>query len=301
MHRHFYHNNPMSPSTSPLRIVQVALVWLLLLGGELAAQIEVSPTRVLLTTRSRAQEINIYNSSDDQVEITTELGFKLIQSDSAGRISLRDAERPEETERSCKDWIKLFPRRFMLAPHTSRSVRVLIVPPDGVGDGEFWARVVFGSAPVAPALAGNSDTSGIIRSSLQMRLSLDIPIIFRRGTVETGIALEGFSVRRTEKGLLALADLRRLGNAAYRGTLRLQVRTPDGEEVASAEEQFTSEFTVRRGLRLPLLPPGSYRVEATLVSTKKGGANDAVLPAPTVQQQYDLLVSPTDINVTARE
>jgi hypothetical protein len=126
-------------------------------------------------------------------------------------------------------------------------------------------------------------------------------VIFRRGNVETGIAVEGLTVRRREKGLLALLDVRRLGNCAYRGTIRTRIRNSDGEELATAEEQFTAEFSLRRGVRLPQLPPGSYKLDLELVSTKKGGANDVVLAVPPIQKNYDLTVSLTDIHVTPRE
>ncbi len=266
------------------------------------AQIEVSPTRVLLTNRIRSQEIHIYNSTNDQVEVTTELGFKLIDSDSLGTISLRDPVTPEEESRSCKEWIKIFPRRFLINPGSSRSVRVLIVPPDSIGDGEFWGRVIFGSAPVHSDRPNIVDTiSTDIRSSLSMRLKLDIPVIFRRGVAETGVILDDVTVKHSNKGILVLADMRRQGNSAYRGTMRLRVRNAEGGEIVQSDKQFTTEFSLRSGIHLPQLPPGSYLLEIELVSVKKGAANDVVLTAPTIKKLYDVTISPTNIHVQARE
>jgi len=283
------------------RLVLIVGIAAVLCADNAAAQIEVSPTRVLLSMRNRSQEVNIHNSTDQPVEVTTDLGFKLIESDSLGNVSLRDARDAGEHARSCRDWIKIFPHRFMLEPGSSRSVRILILPPDSIPDGEFWGRVIFGSTVASPVVPVMDDTISGIRSSLAMRLYLDIPIIFRKGKVETGISLDDISVLRQGGGMLLLLDLGRLGNSAYRGTIRATIRDAGGGELGNGEEQFTAEFSVRRSVWLPAPVAGTYTLQIDLESFKKGGANDAVIPASTVSRTFDLQVSSTNIQISPRE
>ena len=251
--------------------------------------------------RERSQEVILTNPTSQRVEVSTDLGFKLIQSDSLGRITLSEEAQPEGAARSCKGWLKIFPRKFTLAPGESRSARVLILPPDSIPDGEYWGRAIFSSLPADDNPAGDLDSGNIIRTKLRMQITLDIPVIFRKGTMQTGIAVEGVALKDIGEGTLALIDVKRLGNCAYRGTLAAVLRGADGSVIKRVEDQFTTEFALREALRFPKLAPGSYSLDVEAVSTKKGGANDAVISAPTVKKTYDISSSAAGWRVDARE
>jgi P pilus assembly chaperone PapD len=289
-----------NPSTI-LRPLLVALALLPALTGIAGAQIEVAPTRVLVNLRQRSQEVTVYNPTTDPVEVTTDLGFKLIRSDSLGRVTLESGVADSESARSCKDWVRIFPRRFMVPPGTSRSVRILLVPPDSLSDGEYWGRAIFGCTPMKTVLDEPSDTATAIRTSLTMRVEFDIPIVFRMGAPSTGIDFLNFSATSTAKGALGLIDLKRLGNSAYRGTLAWSLRDADGREIAKADDQYTVEFTLRKGLALPRLAPGAYTIEVESKSVKKGAANDVVIAAPTVRKVYAMNVSAAGIQTAVKE
>jgi hypothetical protein len=79
------------------------------------------------------------------------------------------------------------------------------------------------------------------------------------------------------------------------------LRAADGSVIKRVEDQFTTEFSLREALRFPKLAPGRYSLDLEAVSTKKGGANDAVIPAPTVRKTYDISTSATGWSVAARE
>ncbi|MEP7217797.1 MAG: hypothetical protein ABI876_02715 [Bacteroidota bacterium] len=262
-----------------------------------SAQVELSPTRVILSLRERSQEVNLTNPTSERVEVTTDLGFRLLQSDSLGRVTLRSDASNEELSKSCRDWVKIFPHRFTLAPGESRSVRVLILPPDSIPDGEYWGRAVFGSSPVSVEPSVLGDSAAQIETRLTMKIELDIPIIFRKGNAETGISIEGVAMRGDAKGTFALIDLRRSGNSAYRGTLSAHVQNAEGKEIAGASDQFTTEFSLRKSLRFPKLAVGSYTIEIESVTMKKGAANDAVITAPTIRKKYFVTVSASGIAI----
>ncbi len=277
------------PSTRARFVLIAAL--LLVCAADLSAQVEVAPTRVLLSIRDRSREIKVINPTDNQVEVDASLGFQLIRTDSLGNMGLDSARTPQELARSCEPWLKVFPRRFVLPPRSARSLRVMITPPDTIGDGEYWGRLIVGSMPVQRGVPVANDNEEGIKTQLTMRIELSIPVIYRKGQVETGVAVDTVQLRRHEGGTLALIDLRRLGNSAYRGTLTAKVENSAGAEVASVSQQLTTEFTLRNGVQLPSLSDGHYRFELNLESTKKGSAEDAVIPAEPVSRTYDLAVS----------
>jgi P pilus assembly chaperone PapD len=263
-----------------------------------SAQIEVAPTRVMLSMRERSREVNVINNSSNPVEVTADLGFKLIRSDSLGRLSLDTTATPEEASRSCERFLKIFPRKFILAPGSSRMVRVLIVPSDEAEEGEYWGRIIFGSTPIIRTPA--EDTSDAIRTNLTMRIELDLPVIFRKGNVQTGIEFEGLSARNEEDATVALLDTKRTGNSAYRGTLVTVLKGPDGSEVSRTEEQYTTEFRLRKRITFPKLGEGNYTLEVESKSVKRGAANEAVIPAQPVTKTYDVMVSKTGIQIASK-
>jgi hypothetical protein len=119
--------------------------------------------------------------------------------------------------------------------------------------------------------------------------------------VETGIIINNLTLRPRSDGTLLLIDLASTGNAAYRGTLTAVLRGADGGVVGSVDEQFTVEFTLRKGLMLPKLSPGRYRLEVESKSVKRGGASDVVIPAPTLRNVYELSVTPDRIDASLQE
>jgi len=281
---------------------RLALLLLLVIGGsEIAsAQFEVAPTRLILTMRERSKEVNVVNTTDGPIEVEVDLGYKLIRTDSLGTMTLDSTGTPEELKKSGRDWLKIYPRRFSLAPHASRMVRVMVTIPADAEDGEYWGRAIVTSNPVAPVPTGGNDTAGI-ETKLTMRLQLDLPVIIRKGDVQTGIVLDGVQARPDAEGTALLADLRRTGNSAYRGTLAGVLRRSDGSEVARAEDQYTAEFSLRKTLHFPALQDGSYVLTLTSESVKKGGANEAVIASPTVSGTYAVVVAGRNITVTAQE
>jgi hypothetical protein len=273
------------------------LAFACMLANTAAAQIEVAPTRVILSMRDRSQEVSVNNPSDNAVEVNTELGYRLIRFDSLGNLSLDTARTAEEASRSGRDWVKIFPRRFTLAPHTSRLVRVMVTIPDGVNEGEYWGRLVVTGTPVGASVPVDGDSTQGIDTRLTMRMQLDLPIIIRKGEATTGLIFNGIAGRRIKDTALVLMDMSRSGNSAYRGTVTAIVREPGGREVARVEQQFTAEFSLRLGLRIPHLLNGEYTLELEAQSVKKGGASEAVIPAPTVDKYYKLIATDGSISI----
>lgn len=259
-------------------------------------QIELSPTRVILDMREPSHEVFVLNPTNEILEITTSEGFKLLTSDSLGHIGYDTTQSDATDEKSCAQWITVFPSRFILRPHTSRIVRVMAQPPGILADGEYWGRAAFRTTSLSPLeITGDTTT---LRTLLRARITLDIPVIFRKGTVTTGVIIDTVQMRSMGKNLVFLTDFTRTGNSAYRGTLTARIRDGDGEILAERSVQFTTEYRIRQGLAVPHPGDGLYSVEFECVSVKKGAAIDAVIEAPMVTDTYRMHLSPTDSSLT---
>jgi P pilus assembly chaperone PapD len=285
----------------PLRILLAILVTVIALGSTATAQIEVAPTRVMLTMRERSREVNVSNTTNNPMEVDVRLGFKLITTDSIGAQGLDSVGTPEGRLKSCEEWLKIFPRRFTLPPHASRVVRVLVTIPDGVSDGEYWARLIVGGVPIAGALPVDGDSVEGIQTNLMMRLELDLPVIVRKGETSTGVTFGQLLLQKGKDETLGLLDLARTGNSAYRGTLTATLRSADGKDVATVQDQYTVEFSFRKALHFPSLPDGDYLLSIESQSVKKGSAIDAVIPAEPVRKDYAFTVDGSNITITRQD
>lgn len=275
------------------------LLLFLVIADTLSAQIDVAPVHVLLNSRQRDTEIFVTNSLDETVEVTTRIGFKVLRSDSLGNRRLDTAASAAELSNSCESWIKLYPQKVLLPPRGTRSLRVMILPPESIPDGEYWARLEIMGQRVGRPGQVNTDTAIVME--IRTRLNVGIPVTFRKGKVETGIAIDDISAQRIDSGFTLLVDTRRLGNAAYRGTLRATVRGVDGKEILVREREFTNETKLRNSFNLTEIPEGTYDLEIESRSIRTGNNADAVLSAPLVMKSYRLSVSPSDVSVASRE
>lgn len=269
----------------------VAISFLAFLAGRetASAQIEITPTRVMLDLRQRSQEVIVTNSSNEVIEVETALGFKVIRSDSLGRMSVDSVCGPEELSRSARTWLRVFPRRFTVEPRGSRTVRVLASIPETAEAGEFWARLIVTGTPVGPR--GDSTIGNGIVARIAMSLQLDLPVIVRKGRVATGVSFDDLAIRTAPSGQMAVVRLTRGGNSAYRGTLYTKIRDGGGDVVARNESQFTVETVLDKGIEIPSLPDGNYSLEVEARTVKKGGANDAVIAAEPVARTFPFFIA----------
>jgi hypothetical protein len=281
----------------------IILFLLLVVAGTASAQITVAPTRVVLSGREKSQEITIRNPTAEPLEIEASFGFKLLRSDSLGNLFLDStAHGPEESARSCRDWLKMFPKKFVLAPGSTRVVRVVATPPVDIEDGEYWGRVRVSGNPMETPKPLSLRDSTVIGTNVTVILALEIPVMLRKGSIETGVAIDGATGVRDSAGPVVFLDLKRTGNSAYRGTAFSTLRRADGSEIPGvANTPFTIEFALRAPIRLPQLPDGAYRLETEIKSVRQGTAADVTLPAPTVNGRYDVVVAGKDVRVTPVE
>ncbi|MEO7134400.1 MAG: hypothetical protein ABI024_09275, partial [Vicinamibacterales bacterium] len=116
---------------------------MLLLASTLHAQgVLIAPTAVFIDARSRTASLMVVNPNDQtaEVEIGTLFGYPV--TDSTGQLILRTVEEPDSTLPSAAAWVKPFPRRMTLPPKAQQTIRLLVTPPPGLADGEYWARIV---------------------------------------------------------------------------------------------------------------------------------------------------------------
>ena len=262
------------------RIAVLTLAASVLLPAIIEA-IYVSPTAVFMDERTGDAQVLVGNAGDTPEEATIELKFGFPDADSAGTPYVRFVDDPGPEFHSAADWIRAFPQRVRLEPHTQQTVRLLARPPAGLPDGEYWTRMIVTGRGASVRLA-TGDTA--VRAGVNLEIRLVTSLTYRKGRLATGVELRNLAAEIQDDSLSVWAHLARLGNAAYLGRAEVELVNAEGRVVQSWAQTLSVHFPMRRRFAFPLrqVPAGDYRVRLRLRTHRPDLPEGRVLAAPTV-------------------
>lgn len=254
-----------------------------LLFAALADAIVVAPHHVFLDPQTRSGVLYLHNAGPAPEEASIEFVFGYPVSDSVGDVSVCLMQHPDSTEPSMAGWLRAFPRRTLVGPGETRTVRLLLQPPADLPEGEYWTRAVVTSRAARVAEA-TPDTGGV-RVGLTLEVRTVIPVTYRKGRVTTGAVLTKIDHALRGDSLSVRVGMRRLGNAAFLGTLHVTLEDASGAVVARAEREIAIYHELLRRLTLPVadLPAGTYTLRVRLDTERSDLDPELVLEAQPVE------------------
>ena len=258
------------------------LAALLVLGAAReAAAVAVSPIALYIDSRSRTGTLTLYNDGARPEEIEIAFAFGYPRSDSLGNVAVALADSAPAGEPSVVPWLRAFPRRLVLQPGQRQVVRVMVQPPAGVADGEFWGRVLVksrgGQAPI-------EQTQGDVTLQINLETVVAVAVSYRHGSVSTGLDVTRAEVSREGADVVTTLDLRRTGNAAFLGRLRAELLDSSGRVVGTAEDLLAVYHDLRRRIAIPA-PAGAtgpFRVRLTVDTVRDDLPPEGPLPVSTI-------------------
>ena len=240
----------------------LVLAALLATSPAMARAVTVSPNALFIDSRTRSGMLTLYNPGTlaEEIEITFAFGYP--QSDLAGAISVALADSAPAGEPSVLGFVRAFPRRLRLEPGQRQTVRVLMQPPAGLAEGEYWGRVLVRSRGGRPPV---EQQQGGIRMQIDLETVIVGAVNYRNGPVRTGVAVDSARASVTSAGdsVRVVADLRRLGNAAYLGRLTMELVGADGRVIGSVQEDLAVYRTLRK-IEWIVVPPRTSLAGATV-------------------------------------
>lgn len=257
---------------------------LALAGAREAAAVSVTPTALYIDSRTRTGVLTLHNPGPLPEEITIDFGYGFPQSDSAGNIRVDVTRTPAPGEPSALAWLRAFPRRLVLQPGQRQVVRVLVEPPPGLPEGEYWARVLISSKGGQPPIEQRQGDQVL---QLQVQTTLVIAANYRNGDVRTGLNVAAASARREGGEVQLQLDLERTGNAAFLGSLRAELVDARGNVVGTVYDDLAVYRTMRRRLAIPVPPDaaGPFEVRLSIDTERDDLPAGGALPAPPLSQR----------------
>lgn len=252
-------------------LITAALLFLPL--QELIANVLVSPTIVFITDKNPTGRITLLNRGNSIQEVSVYFSFGLPVSDSLGNISVTFQDSAVTDPRSCLEWVRAFPKKVVVGPDESQTVRLMMRAPDNLPDGEYWARIMVRSQKAAVEIPVAGEDVGI-KTEVNMITEMALMLKYRTGDLVSDMELQNVSAVLKGSTVEVMIDLENRGNVSYMGMLETRLLDSDNKEISSNLRKLAVYRHLKRRIDLKFVdgdfkPP--FRVEIKIESK---GRND---------------------------
>ncbi|MCI0507139.1 MAG: fimbria/pilus periplasmic chaperone [Gammaproteobacteria bacterium] len=234
----------------PRRLVSFAnlsslFLALILITGEClaAAQLMVTPTRVVFDGKTRTAQVTVINSGDDSGTYRIELVNKRMTLDG----QFEDIETPLPGEQFADNMIRFSPRQVVLEPGKSQIVRLSLRKPANLQAGEYRSHVLFKAIPKdAGTDIGSVADPEKISIKLTAIVSISIPVIVRHGETEASVVFTAVKYQPpTETAPLPslLMEMQRTGNQSVFGDFLAELVQENGNSIVVAQANGIAIYT----------------------------------------------------------
>jgi P pilus assembly chaperone PapD len=259
----------------------------------LAQAILVAPQGVVLSNRDRSGSVELYNPSERAAEVTIRSVYGHPTTTPDGDLTLVLHEQPDSTQPSAAGFVDAFPRRLILRPNQRQTVRLLARPPQGLPDGEYWARLII-AARDAEAPASTAVDSASVTVGLTLEVRTIIAVNYRNGVQSTGVQIGALTAAANTDSVIVRAPMQRTGTAAWIGTTTISLRDARGVAVASQMMQTAVYQSIepRFAFDRRTLAPGTYRIVIDMTTDRPDVTQTTLLRAPAQHAETTLTVAP---------
>jgi len=193
-----------------------------------AANITVTPSRVILEGRVRSASVSLINKGDETSTFRISFERKRMTEDGA----FEHVKTAREGELFADTMIRYSPRQVVLPPGQSQVVRLMLRKPANLPAGEYRSHLLFREVPKNPTkgIAKQSQDKKTMSITLTPVLGISIPVIVRNGKTEANISLtDGRIAESGPDGSWAIAKFKgvRTGNRSIYGDIEATFRPTD--------------------------------------------------------------------------
>lgn len=253
----------------------------LLLIGESRAQISLAPTSLTIHDNTRIGEIYVTNNGSSPQEVSVRFQFAYPVANESGNVQMVADTLSKREQYGLDDVVRVFPRRLVLQPNQSQSIRFQVMPMPDRPDGVYWTRAVISSQAVTEDIGESDDMSGI-RTSIGYILEQNIPVFFHQGSRTTGIEVSEVRTHFEDNQLRLVTHLRRNGNSPFMGTMTSHLYGPDGTLIETRDRPAYFYFDDLRNTIFDMngMEQGRYRVEFHFETQRRDMRAQNLVQAP---------------------
>lgn len=252
---------------APMKLHWMPLVLALASAGPASGQVLVAPVQLFLGQKAPMGTFYVYNQSKQAQEVSLSFRFGYPVTDEYGALRMVYGDTLSLRARSMQDWVRAFPRQFVLAPGERQEVRITTRAPRDLPDGLYWTRLATASAPQAAPV---DTTAPGVNANITFRLEQVTTVLYAAGSASTALLADTPRVRVDSSAISLLARLAPGGNSPFFGTGSVRILNERGAEVDSSLMKFAAyvPMVLRYEFAKQKLPAGRYVAELSVVSER---------------------------------
>ncbi len=263
----------------------------LLSANLVLSQVIISPYIVYMDEQNKFGSMIVQNESFEPYEISISFIFGYPISDSLGNRTMKYEQNASDEMPSINDWVKAFPKKFVLKPKERQTIRFMIKPPLGTEAGTYWSRIVTSSTPVDSDV--DSSNSGV-SAKLKFVLNQVTTAIYRKGAAYTDLRIgQPELIQDTTNTYQLLYPLERGGNSPFFGYLNLRVYDSENKLIKEEKDYFSVYFDLVRNyiLQTDSFSRGKYRAELEIEFNEKEDIPESnLIPKPNIINSFNFSI-----------
>jgi fimbrial chaperone protein len=227
---------------------------LFFIGSNLDARVQVYPLRVFLDQRKPGQEITVRNLSSQAGSYRISTVLFLQKEDGSMMLSEGD----ELYERNLSDNIRFSPRVVQLGPGESQTVRIFARNVAAFSEGDYRTHLRFEQTleSFQENLNDKQEAApGQIKTGLEARVAISIPVFYRRGNPSYNLSLEDLKVNIDRENLANSSfsiTMNNSGNAIPYGSFHLFMIGANGDKTQIGTVHGAQSFLPVRKFSYPI-------------------------------------------------
>lgn len=243
---------------------------LLLIPNLIFAQIIISPYVVYLDNKNQFANMIVQNESDEPYEIGISFKFGFPVSDSLGNLTMKYIDEPTSEYPSILNYVRAFPKKFVLNPRQKQLIGLSIKPPQNLEDGTYWVRIVTSSTKqkTQPLLDTNNQN---LNAQINFVLNQITTMLYRTENASTGIEVIDTKYYKSPDKLDVVTSLKRLGNSPFFGDVTVMLYDANNNLIKTDTQHVKVfyDLFVKNSFNLSELPKGKYRAEIKVNHNEK--------------------------------
>lgn len=219
----------------------------LFLADKINSQILISPYIVYTDNENKVGNFIVQNESENNYEISISFMFGYPTSDSTGQIVMKYIENDTTSIYSINNFIRAFPKKFILEPKKRQVVRLTIKAPDTLKSGTYWTRIITSAVPYSEK--EDTITKGIT-AKIKFVLNQVTTCMYRVNPAESGLEIKQTEVTYDSNKIILNINMKRTGNSPFIGNLLIKVLNENGEIVREFKEYIPVYFELQKKIVL---------------------------------------------------
>lgn len=157
----------------------------------------IAPTRLVIEPGQRSGEAGITNVSTKHLRYKISLADQVMTASGSTVIS-------DTFDYSAKDMLRFMPKVVDLQPGARQTIRVMVMRPDDLPDGDYHTHMMFDELVSAPPSPTDVSDTAIerkgMRADVEVSYSMGIPVIVENGKLTGSITLVSAEMARNADG-----------------------------------------------------------------------------------------------------